>query len=106
MGGGIDNDLLHLLGAWEGCRVVVRIVTGEDELVAVFSGRLQARSDESHPALFWPVESADAPHVERVGIYLHPGSYEGARIHEGDFVVEFVQTGVTVNVRRLEDELS
>jgi hypothetical protein len=99
----IDNELVEILDAWKGSRVVVRIVTREDELVAVFRGCLQARSHEKHPALYWPVESADAPEAERPGIYLHPGSYEGARIHEGNFVVEYVQASVTVNVRRLDD---
>jgi hypothetical protein len=39
--------------------------------------------------------------AERPGIYLHPDSYQGARIHTGEFVVEYRQAGVTVNVRRI-----
>jgi hypothetical protein len=96
--------LLEALGRWHGSQVVVRVLaTAEDELMAIFTGRLQARSDEKHPALFWPLESPDAPKTERPGIYLHPGSYEGARIHEGDFVVEFVQAGVKTNIRRIDE---
>jgi len=98
-----DNTLLSALSRWEGSQVVVRVVaTAEDELIAIFTGRLQPRSDEKHPALFWPLKSSDAPEAERPGIYLHPDSYEGARIHEGDFVVEYVQAGVTINIRRLD----
>jgi hypothetical protein len=83
--------------------VAVRVVAGAtDELVAAFAGRLRARSDEKHPALFWPVESLESPAAERLGIYLHPGSYESAQVHEGEFVVEFEQAGVTTNVRRLD----
>jgi hypothetical protein len=93
--------LLEALGRWHGSQVVVRVVAlAEDELIAIFTGRLQPRSDEKHPALFWPLESPDAPKTERPGIYLHPSSYEGGRIHEGDFVVEFVQAGVKTNIRR------
>jgi hypothetical protein len=81
--------------------VAVRVIAADDELVAAFSGRLQERSAEKHPAFFWPIEEADPPRAEKVGIYLHPELYEGSRIHEGDFVVEYRQAGVTVNLRRL-----
>ncbi|HEU0317229.1 MAG TPA: hypothetical protein VFR49_07865 [Solirubrobacteraceae bacterium] len=78
----------------------VRVVVRYDELVAVYSGRLGARSEEKPPALFWPIESDDGPPAEEPGIYLHPGIYEGASVHAGDFVAEYRQAGVTVNVRR------
>lgn len=97
-----DKTLLGVLDRWEGSHVVVRVVAAaENELMAVFAGRLEARSEEKLPALFWPLESPDPPKAERPGIYLHPDSYEDARIHEGDFVVEFLQAGVTINIRRL-----
>lgn len=96
-----DNELLVILRRWEGSQVVVRVVAARDDLVAVFAGRLGGRSSEKDPALFWPIESADHPKAERIGIYLHPELYEDARIHEGDFVVEFRQANVTVNIRRL-----
>ena len=99
-----DQKLLELLDRWEGCDVAVRvIVEATDQLVAVFSGRLQAVSDEKHPALFWPLATADAPKDERPGIYLHPDSYEGARVHPGELVAEYRQAGVTVNIRRLRE---
>jgi hypothetical protein len=98
-----DGELLSVLGRWEGSRVAVRVVAAAtDELVAAFAGRLRARSDEKHPALFWPLESPESPASEGLGIYLHPESYESARVHEGEFVVEFEQAGVTTNVRRLD----
>lgn len=98
-----DSALLAALSGWECSQVVVRVVSSADELIAIFTGRLQARSDEKHPALFWPLESPDAPKAERTGIYLHPDSYEGVQIHEGDFVVEYRQSGVTINIRRLNE---
>jgi hypothetical protein len=98
-----DRELLAVLGRWEGSKVAVRVVAAAtDELVASFAGRLRARSEEKHPTLFWPVESPEPPAVERLGIYLHPDSYESARVHEGEFVVEFDQAGVSTNVRLLD----
>jgi hypothetical protein len=102
-----DPELFTVLGRWEGSKVAVRVVAAAtDELVASFAGRLRARSDEKHPVLFWPVESTESPAVERLGIYLHPDSYESARVHEGEFVVEFEQAGVTTNVRLLDQNPS
>ncbi len=98
-----DGELLTVLGRWKGSPVVVRVVaTASNELVAVFRGRLLDRSSEKHPALFWPVESENPLEAERLGIYLHPDSYEGGRVHEGGFVIEFEQAGVTTNIRRLD----
>ena len=98
-----DGELLATLGRWEGSRVVVRVVAAaSNELVAIFTGRLQEGSTEKHPALFWPVDEEEGPNAERLGIYLHPGSYEGSRVHQGDFVVEFDQAGVRTNIRRLD----
>ena len=96
-----DTELLDILDRWVGSRVAVRVVASSDHLVAVFSGRLGERSPEKHPAFFWPIESTEHPKAERLGVYLHPDLYEDARIHEGDFVAEFTQAGVTVNMRRL-----
>lgn len=96
-----DSELIRILDRWVGSRVVVRVVASSDDLVAVFTGRLGGRSSEKHPALFWPIESPEPPKAERLGVYLHPDLYEDARIHEGDFVVEFRQADVTVNMRRL-----
>jgi hypothetical protein len=102
-----DGELLAVLGRWKGSPVVVRVVaTASNELVAVFRGRLQDRSREKHPALFWPVEAENPLEAERLGIYLHPDSYEGGRVHEGEFVVEFEQAGVTTNIRRLDQRLT
>jgi hypothetical protein len=79
------------------------VVSRDDELVAVFLGRLLARSPEKGLSLFWPVEfDGPAPGtLERPGIYAHPDLLSEVRIHVGEFVVEFTQAGVTVNVRRL-----
>ena len=98
-----DSELIAILGRWTGSQVVVRLIAAaSDDLVAVFTGRLREPSHEAHPALFWPVESPQPPTAERLGVYLHPDSYEGARVHEGDFVVEFTQAGVLTNIRRLD----
>jgi hypothetical protein len=94
------DELLEVLERWQGSSVSVRVVAGEDELVAVFSGRLGARSDEKAPALFWPIEGDPAPPREEPGIYVHPELYEGTRVHAGDFVAEYRQAGVTINLRR------
>jgi hypothetical protein len=98
-----DSELLAVLARWEGSQTVVRVVSAvPNELVAIFTGRLHGKTDEKHPAYFWPVESPKPPEVERTGIYLHPDSYESSRVHEGEFVVEFTQAGVITNVRRLD----
>ena len=97
-----DAELADLINSWVGADLTVRVVATEsDELIGVFAGRLQAQSDAKHPALFWPLEAASGS-PERPGIYLHPDSYAGHRLHEGGFVLEFDQAGVTTNLRRLD----
>jgi len=39
--------------------------------------------------------------LERPGVYAHPELLSEVHIHIGEFVVEFKQAGVTVNLRRL-----
>jgi hypothetical protein len=97
-------ELLEAVEHWKNTRVAVRLVAANDELVAVFSGRLGPRSAEKGESLFWPVElDGDVPAtLERPGIYAHPDHLSEVRVHVGEFVVEFTQAGVTVNMRRLE----
>jgi hypothetical protein len=91
----------EILDRWVGLEIAVRVVTGADDLLAVFCGRLDRQSEEKHPALFWPVEVPGQPeHAERPGIYLHPQRFEEAVLHEGGFVLELRQGGVTLNLRR------
>jgi hypothetical protein len=97
-----SEEVTSALDDWVGARVSVRITTGEpEELLAVLSGRLGRRSDEKAPAWFWPLDECDPPAAERPGIYLHPETFDGARLHPGDFVVEFRHLSVTTNVRKL-----
>lgn len=96
-----EAAVIAALDGWRGAAISVRITTGANELVAVFSGRLGKRSEAKAPALFWPVEQSEMPSAEEPGLYLHPGSFEAGLIHEGAFVLEFQQGGVTTNVRRL-----
>ena len=98
------REIVELLDRWNGSWVSVRIVVSPDTLVAVLCGRLGARSNAKHPALFWPLELPGPRTVERPGIYLHPELYEGAEIHTGEFVAEYRQSGAAVNLRRLEAE--
>lgn len=98
-----DQEILELLDSWERSFVSVRITAGPpDQLVAVFSGRLQHCSNEKHPALFWPVEQAHLPEAERPGIYLHSDAFDGGFIHPGNFVVELRHGAATTNVRLLD----
>ena len=55
-------------------------------------------------SLFWPVELANAATglLEQPGIYAHPELLSDVRLHVGGFAVEFIQAGVTLNVRRLD----
>jgi len=90
------------LDEWAGARVSVRITTGDPvELVAVLSGRLGRRSDDKAPAWFWPLDEPDPPAAELPGIYLHPETFDGGRLHLGNSVVEFRHLSVTTNVRKL-----
>jgi hypothetical protein len=102
-GRALDERLLERLDRWRDEPVAVRVVVDPDELVAVFVGTLKACVDEKHPALFWPVEPEQGAweRPERPGIYVHRELLSDVRIHVGDFVVEYVQAGVTTNVRRL-----
>jgi hypothetical protein len=97
-----QEQLVALLDRWVGGEVAVRVVNDSDELMAVFQGRLGRRSAEKGPALFWPLHTAEqSQHLEQPGIYLHPESFQGASEHEGKFVLELRQSGVTLNLRRL-----
>jgi hypothetical protein len=78
------------------------VVNDSDDLVAVFRGRLGGRSAGKRPALFWPLETpGDSEHPEQPGIYMHPERSGEASAHEGKFVLELRQVGVTLNIRRL-----
>jgi hypothetical protein len=99
-----EEDLVAVLDAWAEMAVVVRVVADDDELIAVFRGRLGRRTAAKHPALFWPLETPGTPpaptQAEQPGVYLHPHLFSAARFHVGDTVVEWSQAGVEVNVRR------
>jgi hypothetical protein len=98
-----ELDLAQLAAAldeWVGAEVAVRVVSGEDDLLAVAHGHLGPRRSGKHPALFWPV-GEPGPGPEEPGIYLHPDAFEQASAREGEFVLELRQGGVTLNLRRL-----
>ena len=97
-----QEQFVAILDQWVGGEVAVRVVNNSDDLVAVFRGRLGGRSAGKQPALFWPLRTAgDSEHPEQPGIYLHPPRFGEASAHEGKFVLELRQGGVTVNIRRL-----
>ena len=99
----LASELLEALESWQNTLVAVRVVSANDELVAVFSGRLGIRSREKGSSLFWPIE-LDGPAsdpLETPGIYAHPELLTDVGVHVGEFVVEFTQARVTVNIRRL-----
>jgi hypothetical protein len=93
-----QQQLVALLDDWVGAEVALRVVSGSDDLIAVFQGRLAVRSAAKQPALFWPL---DGEHIEQPGIYLHAERLQGASVHEGSFVLEVRQADVTLNIRRL-----
>ena len=95
-----DHELVARLDSWVGARVSVRVVTRGDELLAVFRGILAARKSTKRPALFWPLEGDLADEAEEPGVYLHPHLFVDASLHTGDWVVEWRQGDVVVNVRR------
>lgn len=91
-----------LLDRWVGNDVTIRVVSEGDILVLVFQGRLGARVDSKHPALFWPLHASDQrDHFEQPGIYLHPHVFHEAVARDGDFVIELRQATTTLNIRRL-----
>ena len=91
-----------LLDRWVGSDVAIRVVSEGDILVLVFQGRLGARVDSKHPALFWPLHASDQrDHFEQPGIYLHPHVFHEAVARDGDFVIELRQATTTLNIRRL-----
>jgi hypothetical protein len=97
-----QEQVIALLDRWVGGEVVIRVVSDSDDLIAVFQGRLGGRSAGKQPALFWPLSTTDdRGHWEQPGIYLRPERFQGASIHEGKFVLELRQLGVTLNIRRL-----
>jgi hypothetical protein len=92
----------------EGEIVSVRVASHARELVVVFRGRLCPPSDEKHPALFWPVDeeptSGRPTGPEKPGVYLHSHLLEEVIVHTGEFVIEFQQADITVNLRRASPE--
>jgi hypothetical protein len=97
-----QEQLGALLDQWVDSDVTIRVVSKDDDLIAVFQGRLGARTDAKQPALFWPLRVQDLSHqIEQSGIYLHPEHLHEALAREGGFVVELRQAEVTLNVRRL-----
>ena len=97
-----QKELVALLDEWVGAEVAVRVVSDGDDLIAVFKARLARRSAAKQPALFWPLRTSDdGEHIEQPGIYLHPERLQAASVHEGSFVLELRQAGVTLNIRRL-----
>lgn len=99
----LESRLTRVLRRWENQRVAVRIVADRDDLLATFAGTLRPGAHEEHPPFFWPVEcdfAADLT-VERRGIYVHPELLTDLEVHVGGWVVDYVQAGVTVNMRRL-----
>jgi hypothetical protein len=78
------------------------VVGDRDELLATFCGRLEDRSQEKSPSLFWPLRITDhSPHAETPGAYLHPERFDGAAVHVGGTVLELRQGRVMLNLRRL-----
>jgi hypothetical protein len=100
--------LVDVLDQWRGRRVAIRVVAGENELVAVFSGTLDARSDAKGSSFFWPVDlgASATPRLEQPGIYVHPERVSEVRLHTGAFVLEYAQASTTVNIRLLADHAS
>jgi hypothetical protein len=97
-----QQQFVVILDQWVGSQVAVRVVNHSDDLVAVFRGRLGGRSTGKQPALFWPLRTpGDSEHLEQPGIYMHPERFEEASAHEGKFVLELRQVGLTLNIRRL-----
>ena len=97
------EEFAATLDSWAGREVAVRVVAAERELLAVARGYLGERSDEKHPALFWPLLAPEGhEHPERPGVYLHANAFETAVLREGGFVIEVRQAETTLNLRRLE----
>jgi hypothetical protein len=96
-----QQQLVALLDQWVGREVAVRVVSSGDDLLAVFQGRLGPRTAAKAPALFWPLAVTGEQHAEQPGLYLHPEWFQDATAHEGKFVLELRQNGVTLNIRRL-----
>lgn len=93
---------MEALDRWVERQVTVRVVAEPDQLLAVFAGRLEQRTVEKQPALFWPLHTAgQGPHPEKPGVYLHPEQFRKAAIHVGGAVLELRHGGVTLNLRRL-----
>jgi len=96
-----EEQVVTLLDRWGGHPVSIRVIAPGHQLLAIYRGRLGRRTAEKRPSLFWPLECVGAPPgAEEAGIYLHRGLVEDAAEHPGD-VVEWRQTDVTLNVRRL-----
>ena len=99
------SQFVSELDNWVGRVVAIRVTAQSGALLAVFHGVLRERSEEKHPATFWPLVHAEPieriDHLERPGVYLHPSEVEAAAVHVGENVLELRQGGVALNLRRI-----
>jgi hypothetical protein len=96
------DELVAALDSWEGEAVAVRIVTRANQLLAAFRGVLGERSHAKPPSLFWPLRIPEVDErAEQVGLYLHPDHFEEAAVHADPGVLELVQDGLRLSIRRL-----
>lgn len=96
--------LIALLDSWVGREVAVRVVSADQELLAVWHAELCERSTAKRPASFWalrPRGAGQERHAERPGIYLHPHRLQEARLHGDPTVLDFTQDGVRLALRLL-----
>jgi hypothetical protein len=96
------DELVASLDAWEDAAVAVRVVTQSNQLVAAFRGVLGERSHAKPPSLFWPLRIPDVDErAEQVGLYLHPEHFDEAAVHADPGVLEVIQDGIRMSIRRL-----
>jgi hypothetical protein len=69
------SQFMAELDSWVGRGVAIRVTAPGGALLAVFHGVLRERSDEKHPATFWPLVHSEPierlDHLERPAVYLH-----------------------------------
>ena len=70
-----QQQLAALLDQWVDSEVTIRVVSEGDDLIAVFRGRLNVRTEDKQPALFWPLQASDqSHHFEQPGYISIPSA--------------------------------
>ena len=96
-------EVSALLDGWAAANFSVGIVLSDEQLVAVYEGRLQPRHADNAKSVVWPVdqETKTGTDTQWPGVVLDPRLFTGATFYPHSRVVELQHGALKTYVRRL-----